>query len=259
VSWLYYICIVQAFEICYTACTAIEKRLLLSIPYLSRTITSLRRSEEVSEKHQKYNKIIYSDRRRRTATILMALDSSATSAGQEMELSNCPPRLYLELAPLIGAPSFLPVHVKVVLETTAIATATTTTTTTTSNVATTTLSPADLSADVSSFAGNYRKYYKWDFIPYNATEQSTITKLLQLQPVPGLIRCQDENKNTITVDRTVQSYFFLQHQQQENTILQKGFDFCHKYTNNELHLIFNNCWTFAIPLYLHLYMSLKRQ
>lgn len=57
----------------------------------------------------------------------------------------------LQLSPLIGGPTWLPVHVKVVLETD---------------------------------AGDY----KWDFVPLKPSDPATLQKLLSLQAVPAEIR-----------------------------------------------------------------------
>jgi hypothetical protein len=69
--------------------------------------------------------------------------------------------------------------------------------------------------------------HKFDFVPLQATDPQTLIQLLTLQTVPGEIR-------------TFQSTH------------PPSLQFCQQYNNDELHLIFNNCWTFAAKLYWYL-------
>ncbi|GAX24743.1 hypothetical protein FisN_4Hh301 [Fistulifera solaris] len=69
--------------------------------------------------------------------------------------------------------------------------------------------------------------HKFDFVPLNPSDPRTLARLLTLQSVPGEIR-------------TFQSTH------------QPSLRFCQQYNNNELHLIFNNCWIFAAKLYWYL-------
>jgi hypothetical protein len=109
---------------------------------------------------------------------------------------SCTQALQLRLAPLIGGPSWLPLHVKVIVD-----------------------------SDNS-----------WDFVPLNATSPDTLKSLLMLQPVPGEIRHFQKSSPT-------------------SLRAQRAQDFVDSYTNRDLHLIQNNCWTFALMLYWHVHQS----
>ena len=112
--------------------------------------------------------------------------------------------LQLKLAPLIGGPSWLPLHVKVVVD-----------------------------SDNS-----------WDFVPLNATSPDTLKSLLLLQSVPGEIR---HFQTSASPDENADSSLGAQ----------RAKDFVDSYTNRDLHLIQNNCWTFALLLYWHVFQSDK--
>ena len=114
----------------------------------------------------------------------------------------------IELHPLIGGPSFLPVHSKVKIIT-----------------------------DDSS-----RSCYYYDFIPLDATNSTITNKLIQLQAVPGIIRSPNNKNKDNNVNENEES-------SEDDTILQKADDFVNQYTDTNLHLITNNCWTFALQLY----------
>jgi hypothetical protein len=102
----------------------------------------------------------------------------------------------LRLKPLIGGPSWLPLHVACVVEHT----------------------------------------HVWDFIPKEATSKQTLQSLVSLQSVPGEIRYVSEQDYSSSSSRKV-------HQ---------AHTFVDSYTNRNLHLVTNNCWTFALMLYWHL-------
>lgn len=116
----------------------------------------------------------------------------------------------LKASPLIGGPSWLPVHVKVVLQVDGI---------------------RDL---------------VWDFVPLNATERETVQQLVQLKAVPGRIRLPDVSFSS-TRDANVLE------------ILAEAEKYCDSYGNTDLHLLWNNCWTFAVPLYFHLLLARIRR
>jgi hypothetical protein len=103
--------------------------------------------------------------------------------------------LQLKMAPLIGGPSWLPVHVKVVVE----------------------------------------DYHTWDFVPLNATSPETLQALICLQSVPGVIRYRQRGNAAAVSPR-----------------IRRAQEFVESYTNRDLNLIQNNCWTFALMLYWHL-------
>ena len=102
-------------------------------------------------------------------------------------------RVRLDTAPLIGGPSWLPLHVKVVVD------------------------------DVHVF----------DYVPLNATSTETLQNLLSLQTVPAEVRVKISSKDVASSSNTVYSM--------------RASQFCEDYTK-DLHLIQNNCWTFAFDL-----------
>lgn len=79
-----------------------------------------------------------------------------------------------------------------------------------------------------------------DFIPLDATKDSTLAKLITLQSVPGEIR---------TIWRV----------REETIVARRAIDYCEKYESTDLHLLYNNCWTFALGLLWHLYEEGKRK
>lgn len=174
-------------------------------------------------------------------------------------------RLHLETSPLIGGPSWLPLHVKVVLK-------------------------------------NKELYHKWDLIPIDATNATTLQKLILLQPVPAqiryrmyttttsqnnfdptlsqqeLLRTKIYDANTLprmsdniyitmedsTIDPTEEYHVRKLVEdgiEQEQRYILQAHRFCQSYmtrTNMELHLVWNNCWTFAFQLGFHLLQSSYR-
>lgn len=166
-------------------------------------------------------------------------------------------RFTLETSPLIGGPSWLPLHVKVVLQ-------------------------------------SKRLYHQWDLVPIDATDTATLQKLVTLQPVPAQIRhriyrtsspqnnvdptsSQHElvctniyNGDTLleASDNVYSEYAVINdtvvpiEQTRSLNIADKdqlqilhAHRFCQSFmvrTNMELHLIWNNCWTFAIQLVFYL-------
>jgi hypothetical protein len=101
----------------------------------------------------------------------------------------------LKLSPLIGGPSFVPIHVKVIV------------------------------ADDHVF----------DFIPLNAAHPDTIVDLLCLKPVPGIIRSMGRK-------------------QSQSALVERAEKFVIEYRDTNLHLLTNNCWTFA----LHMLCELRK-
>lgn len=148
--------------------------------------------------------------------------------------------LFLETSPLIGGPSWLPLHVKVILE-------------------------------------DDRALHRWDFIPLNAIETSTLQRLLSLLSVPAKIRYQRvpvsskeimlDQRNVLAAGYDIileerrndeypttgddSSTPMADRNEEADRLLKMAHDFCATY-REELHLITNNCWTFAIQLNDHL-------
>ena len=108
----------------------------------------------------------------------------------------------LKLSPLIGGPSFLPVHVKVVVD----------------------------------------EDHMYDFVPINPTNPITIRRLMLLQSVPGEIRSRG-----------------LRHSTSSNCcrLVKTAEKFVSDYDDTNLHLLHNNCWTFAMQLLWKLWQEAR--
>ena len=132
-------------------------------------------------------------------------------------------RLRLDVSPLIGGPSWLPIHVKVTL-----------------------LEGTD---------GNHRRH-SWDFLPNNATDPATIERLLRLEPVQGEIRYSyKENGQENRVVLLEDSITWLRRSTGCSLAVDRALRFSADYPSKDLHLLTNNCWTFAIRLWFVLINS----
>ena len=109
----------------------------------------------------------------------------------------------LKLSPLVGGPSWLPVHVKVVVH----------------------------------------NEHVWDFLPLEPTAPETLKKLFSFEPVPARVRYSGKPVKSDEFSR-----------QREDLTVMAAEEFADSYPE-ELHLIRNNCWTFALALAWHLQMS----
>lgn len=96
----------------------------------------------------------------------------------------------METAPLVGGPTWLPLHVKVVVD----------------------------------------EQNVFDFVPINATSVETLKNLLTFQDVPAEVRTRQLSRYNNTSEDA-----------------RRAILFCNDY-NKDLHLIKNNCWTFAYEL-----------
>jgi hypothetical protein len=120
----------------------------------------------------------------------------------------------LQVSPLIGGPGWLPVHVKVVLET----------------------------------AGCE---HKWDFVPLKPSDPATLSQLVQFQAVPGEIRyfvspvMDIDDARGMDMDELAPSAETLT----EEPAVGLAREFCEFYSDRNMHLVTNNCWTFAFQLY----------
>ncbi len=161
-------------------------------------------------------------------------------------------RFSLETSPLIGGPSWLPLHVKVVLSSQTLC-------------------------------------HQWDLIPKDPRNTTTLQKLVTLQHVPAQIRYriynttttasesqQQDNGNQVSIVEPIplntiiydaekvpkmldqNMHMFIDHAviDQDQHDLWQAHRFCQSFmvrTDMELHLIWNNCWTFAIQLVFDLW------
>ena len=109
-------------------------------------------------------------------------------------------RIKLQTSPLIGGPSWLPVHVKVVID----------------------------------------ENHAFDFVPLNPTSKDTLRKLVSLQAVPAEARILRSSND-----------------ERDNEYVYRARTFCERYSKR-LHLVSNNCWTFAFEIIQYI-MKEKRQ
>jgi hypothetical protein len=124
----------------------------------------------------------------------------------------------VQVTPLIGGPGWLPVHVKVVLETEGCE-------------------------------------HKWDFVPLKPSEPATLSQLVQFQAVPGEIRylvspmMDMDNNNAKEIDMDNDLVPSSAVTSTEEPAVGLAQEFCELYPDRNMHLVTNNCWTFAFHLY----------
>ena len=155
----------------------------------------------------------------------------------------------LETSPLIGGPSWLPVHCRVVL----------------------TVGEGGQGKKMKSEqqereqdAGNEVQLV-YDYIPQNATSTETLQKLVSFQPVQAQVRIFSRKVATLTsASSTSVSEIPMTKKLAElpttsslspnkascppSMYEQRAEMFCREYQDKKLHLLYNNCWTFAFNL-----------
>lgn len=133
-------------------------------------------------------------------------------------------RLKIQPSPLIGGPTWLPVHCKVIVDGTHI----------------------------------------YDFVPLNATSPVTIQKLIQLQAVPAKVQIirrssepqtnnNDDNNNSYK-DEENGNNSKVNNDEEAKLFVERAEQFCQEY-DQDLHLIKSNCWSFAFDLILYVLAS----
>lgn len=121
-------------------------------------------------------------------------------------------RVRIQPSPLIGGPTWLPVHCKVVLDNSHI----------------------------------------FDFVPRNAASTETIQKLISLQAVPAIVRTSRKNQGRETEGIGRSLDIGSGNDDQMELYIDRAIQFCEDY-DRDLHLINNNCWSFAFDLIQHIY------
>ena len=145
----------------------------------------------------------------------------ATPASEERSTSmdqgadhKVPPlyNLYWETRPLIGGPSWLPLHMRVVLQ---------------------------------QMDSNVR--HMWDFIPLDATNPETLQRLVTFQSTPGAIRYNNQPITISDIPAKDTTVFDSKNKKDpgHDPILSKAVAYGQGYPDCNLHLVSNNCWTFA--------------
>jgi hypothetical protein len=159
---------------------------------------------------------------------------AAGSSLVETEPEEPPRRIAFQWSPLIGGPSWLPLHVKLSIE-----------------------------------AGD-GTWHQLDFVPTDATNPEVTGRLIALQCVPGDVRYAYSGCSLM--GQPLEYRIVLQsedavrpwRQQQQKSlvsafstthVVDRAVRFAASYPDRNLHLLTNNCWTFALRLYLYLASS----
>jgi hypothetical protein len=129
------------------------------------------------------------------------------------------PGIALQPAPLIGGPSWLPLHVKMVI-----------------------FDPESSSLEYGTLPPKQQQpEFRFDYVPLNPTSPETLQKLLLFQPVPAEAR-QSPSVFSKTAATTSTSL--------TRRRVQRALEFCETY-DKDLQLLSNNCWTFCFELLDH--------
>jgi len=123
--------------------------------------------------------------------------------------SNC--SVCLELAPLIKGPSWLPLHVKVILQ------------------------------EQVEYA---TVEHTFDYVPRYPTKISTLLSLLRLESVPGEVRSYSSETTDASAERSNPSDST---DSELSVLLERANLFCESFSP-DLNLVSNSCWTFAVQL-----------
>ncbi|VEU35755.1 unnamed protein product [Pseudo-nitzschia multistriata] len=93
--------------------------------------------------------------------------------------------------------------------------------------------------------------YVFDFIPLNAASKQTIQRLTGLQAVPAIVRTIQKNQSQAEVRTDFTGKWDGDGDELTKTYVEKAVRFCEDY-DRDLHLIKNNCWSFAFDLLVHI-------
>ena len=88
----------------------------------------------------------------------------------------------------------------------------------------------------------------FDFIPLKATSVKTIKNLVTLQEVPATVRIVQTNDNNRSDGNFVDQKDVKISDDGEKQYVERAIQFCEDY-ERDLHLIRNNCWSFAFDLF----------
>jgi hypothetical protein len=137
-------------------------------------------------------------------------------------------RVGFYMAPLIGGPSWLPLHVKLFIE------------------------------------AEDGTRHLLDFVPKDASNPDVTGRLMSFQCVPGDVRyaCQSSGGKQERQDVTrvvlhpsndsTERARRLPQNRSEASIVERAVQYSAAYPDRDLHLLTNNCWSFAVRLYWHL-------
>ena len=153
----------------------------------------------------------------------------------------------LKTAPLIGGPKWLPLHVKVII-----------------------VNDVAASSEDQDIQKQKKEYFsRFDYVPLNPTSIYTLLSLISLKAVPAHARCRippsfpqaiavveanDDNSNPADDEKNGE-----EEKQQLNILYTSRIEYAKEYCvgyDKKLHLLSNNCWTFALDLTTYI---LKRE
>jgi hypothetical protein len=128
-------------------------------------------------------------------------DSALSSTPALKETSDRCTHIYIRFSPLVGGPIFLPLHVEVIF---VVDDATTATTPTQTHTMDTVYIRNSESFSSVPFFNNSMIFHRFDFLPANPTDPSTLARLFTFQSVPGVVRCrsisqQDANDESVKI------------------------------------------------------------
>jgi len=140
--------------------------------------------------------------------------------------------VYIRLKPLVGGPQFLPIHAEIW-----------------------TVSP-----EISDQPNRLLSGMRYDFLPVEPTASGTIQRLLLLKAVPGRIRRRTLENATQRLNRKEKggvphiTFFLKLGTSTLSRDLTSVVGFCDRYESERgaLHLIRNNCYSFAFAFIQHL-------
>lgn len=135
--------------------------------------------------------------------------------------------------PLVGGPEFLPLHVSLILKNCP----------RNNDESKHTIQIAPEQEESSS---REESCHRFDFLPVNATDPTTLQKLIMMKRIPGCVRY------TASCNATFNRPYFEVNLGVTNTTLslEDVQKFCDRYqrSSGELHLVTNNCFSFALEL-----------
>lgn len=92
----------------------------------------------------------------------------------------------------------------------------------------------------------------FDFVPRNAASTETIQKLISLRSVPAIARTSRKNQGRETEEIGQSRNNDSDSDDPKNLYIDRAIQFCEDY-DRDLHLVNNNCWSFAFDLIQHIH------
>lgn len=188
--------------------------------------------------------------------------SSSMQVSDDRKKGECT-HVYLRLSPLVGGPTFLPLHVEVMIITHMLQT----------QKMDTIYIRSDTSFSSMPFYEDSLIFHRFDFLPENPTDPSTLARLFTLQSVPGTVRHRripqldgSDDEITTNTDRNGMTILIPvgSEMRMEDDIVSTATNFKDEYSDSlfkEIRLLGGkNCLSFALDLlsYVESTVGLKR-